>query len=70
MNLGALVALAKLIVDSGAVSPKAPTDDFVGPRQYESGCYRVDGKLTQACWEKFIQPGGSYNDYQDYLNEK
>jgi hypothetical protein len=25
MNLGPLIALAKLIVDSGAVSPKAPT---------------------------------------------
>jgi hypothetical protein len=65
-----IITFLKLLVDSGAVSPKAPNDDFVGPRQYESGCYRVDGKLTQACWEKFIQPGGSYNDYQDYLNEK
>jgi len=65
-----IITFLKLLLDSGAVSPKAPNDDFVGPRQYESGCYRVDGKLTQACWEKFIQPGGSYNDYQDYLNEK
>jgi hypothetical protein len=64
-----IITFLKLLLDSGAVSPKAP-NDFVGPRQYESGCYRVDGKLTQACWEKFIQPGGSYNDYQDYLNEK
>ena len=65
-----IITFLKLLLDSGAVSPKAPNDDFVGPRQYESGCYRVDGKLTQACWEKFIQPDGSYIDYQDYLNEK
>ena len=65
-----IITFLKLLLDSGAVSPKAPNDDFVGPRQYDSGCYRVDGKLTQACWEKFIQPDGSYIDYQYYLNEK
>jgi len=26
MNLGIIITLAKLIVDSGAVSPKAPTE--------------------------------------------
>ena len=66
MDLGSLFTFFKLFeVGKG----DAPTD-FVGPREFESGCYRVDGKLTQACWEKYIEPGGSYNDYQDYLNEK
>ena len=32
MNIGALIALAKLIVDSGAVSPKAPT---TGPKTWK-----------------------------------
>jgi hypothetical protein len=33
MNLGPLIALAKLIVDSGAVSPKAPTT--TGPKSWK-----------------------------------
>ena len=33
MNIGALIALAKLIVDSGVVSPKAPTRPFTKPRR-------------------------------------
>ena len=66
MDLGSLLTFFKLFEASKGDSP----NDFVGPRQFESGCYRADGKLTQACWEKYIEPGGSYNDYQDYLNEK
>ena len=67
MDLGSLLTFFKLFEVGEGDSP----NDFVGPRrEFESGCYRVDGKLTQACWEKYIEPGGSYNDYQDYLNEK
>ena len=64
MNLGPLIVLLKLF-EGLKVSP-----DVIGPQQFESECYRVDGKLTQACWQKYKEPSGSYTDYQDYLNEK
>jgi len=63
MNIGSLIVLLKLF-EGGKVSP-----DVVGPQQFESTCYRVDGKLTFACWQKYRDPGGSYLDYQDYLKE-
>jgi len=69
MNLGPLIVLFKLIQDSGvAISPNGPpgppppNDDIPG-----NFCYRADGKLTWACYVKYVDPGASYTDYQDYL---
>ena len=66
MNLTALIPLLKLLKDAGEVSiigPPAP-DNGNG---IESSCYRVDGKLTFACYRKYVDPAASGNDYQDYL---
>ena len=74
MNVGAALVLLKLAMDSGfTVSPKTePTTPTVGPPPNDvpsNFCYRTDGKLTWACYRKFIDPAASYNDYQDYLTE-
>jgi len=67
--MSGLIPLLKLIIDSGAVSPIAPTDvtpsDKIPP-----SCIRVDGKLTFPCWQKFIDPAGSDSDWQDYLYDR
>ena len=74
MNFGSFLVLLKLAMDSGfTVSPKTngPTTPTVGPppngNGIESSCYRTDGKLTFACYRKYVDPAASGNDYQDYL---
>ena len=65
MNIGAMLVLIKLFQDagpSGPVGPPAPNADIP-----DSFCYTLDGKLTWACYRKFVDPAASYNDYQDYL---
>ena len=65
MNIGALIVLAKLFQDAVGVSiigPPAPNDDKI-----HELCYRPDSKLTFNCWQKYVQPGGSYLDWQDYI---
>ena len=65
MNIGALIVLGKLFQDAvGAsiIGPPDPNGDVPG-----NFCYRTDGKLTWACYRKFVDPAASYNDYQDYL---
>jgi hypothetical protein len=67
--MNGLLPLLKLIFDSGAVSPKAPTD--VTPSdKIPASCIRVDGKLTFPCWQKYIDPAGSNTDWQDYLHDR
>ena len=62
MNLGPLIVFFKLF--QGGVSPIGPPD----PSDKVPGiCYRLDGKFTFACWQKYVDPGGSQNDYEDYL---
>ena len=67
MNIGALIVLGKLLKDAGvAVSPIGPpAPDNNIPDNF---CYRTDGKLTFVCWQKYIEPGGSSLDWQDYLS--
>jgi hypothetical protein len=67
MNLTALIPLLKLLKDAaGPVSPIGPPAPDNG---IESICYRADGKLTYACYIKYVDPAASGNDYQDYLTE-
>jgi hypothetical protein len=70
--MSGLIPLLKLIIDSGAVSPIAPTDvTAVTPGDKIPGsCVRADGKLTFPCWQKFIDPAGSNSDWQDYLHDR
>jgi len=67
MNITALIPLLKLLKDAvGPVSligPPAPDENGI-----ESICYRADGKLTFACYRKYVDPAASGNDYQDYLS--
>jgi hypothetical protein len=65
MNIGAMLVLVKLYQDAvrpSSVGPPAPNDDKV-----HELCYRPDGKLTFNCWQKYVEPGGSNSDWQDYL---
>jgi len=67
MNIGGMIVLFKLLKDAGMVSstqigPPAPDNDIPG-----NFCYRADGKLTWACYVKYVDPAASYNDYNDYL---
>ena len=70
MNITGLIPLLKLLKESGALS-LSPTP--IGPPAPDNGiesiCYRADGKLTFACYRKYIDPAASGNDYQDYLTE-
>jgi len=64
MDLGALLIAAALFAKSGLLGdalPGAPppTDDKYGLDE--------PGTLSFDQWQKQIEPGGSYNDYQDYL---
>jgi len=74
MNLGAVLVLLKLWKDAGvAVSPIGPPapepkgPEPTGPGGVPSYCVRPDGKLTFPCWQKYIEPGGSNSEWQDYL---
>jgi len=66
MNIGAMIVLAKLLKDAGVavspIGPPAPDDDKI-----HKLCYRPDNKLTFNCWQKYVEPGGSYLDWQDYI---
>jgi hypothetical protein len=68
MNIGAMLVLVKLFQDAvGSVSPigpPAPNDDKIHELCYRPG---PDRKLTFPCWQKYVEPGGSYLDWQDYL---
>ena len=64
MNLGPLIVLFKLF--QGGVSQIGPPEPSNGD-EIPGICYRLDGKFTFACWQKYIDPGGSLNDYEDYL---
>jgi len=70
MNIGGLIVLFKLLKDAGMVAPT-----LIGPPAPDNGdipgnfCYRSDGKLTFACYRKFVDEAASGNDYQDYLLE-
>ena len=70
--MSGLLPLLKLLIDSGAVSPQAPTDVTpVTPGDKIPGsCVRTDGKLTFPCWQKYIDPAGSNTDWQDYLHDR
>ena len=63
MNLGPLIVLFKLF--QGGVSQIGPPEPSNG--DIPGICYRLDGKFTFTCWQKYIEPGGSQNDYEDYL---
>jgi len=70
MNIGGMIVLFKLLKDSGVVSPLIigpPEPEPKGPGGVPSYCVRVDGKLTFACYLKYIDSSGSLNDYEDYL---
>ena len=68
MNIGALLVLIKLIQDSGgAVSPNGPPGPPPPDDKIHELCYRPDGFLTFNCWQKYVEPGGSYLDWQDYI---
>ena len=65
MNLTAVIPLIKLLKDAlGPVSTIGPPAPDTG---IESICYRVDGKLTYACYRKYVDPAASGTDYEDYL---
>ena len=64
MNLGPLIVLFKLF--QGGVSQIGPPEPSNGD-EIPGICYRLDGKFTFTCWQKYIEPGGSQNDYEDYL---
>ena len=64
MNLGSLIVLFKLF--QGGVSQIGPPEPSNGD-EIPGICYRLDGKFTFTCWQKYIEPGGSQNDYEDYL---
>jgi len=67
--MSGLIPLFKLIIDSGAVSPIAPTD-VTPSKKIPGSCIRSDGKLTFPCWQKYIDPAGSNSDWQDYLHDR
>jgi len=74
MNIGALIVLAKLFQDAvgdvSLIGPPAPNGNGpepTGPGGVPSYCVRSDGKLTFPCWQKYIEPGGSNSEWQDYL---
>ena len=66
MNIGAILVLVKLFQDAvgpvSLVGPPAPNDDKI-----HELCYRPDGKLTFNCWQKYVDPAGSYLDWHDYI---
>jgi len=70
MNLGPLIVLFKFLKDAGGLSPTLvgpPAPEPKGPGGIPSYCVRADGKLTFPCWQKYIEPDGSNNEWQDYL---
>jgi len=67
MNLGPLLVLAKLFGGLGLTQTVIGPPD---PNKPESFCYRTDGKLTFPCWQKYVDPGGSRNDWEDYLKDR
>jgi hypothetical protein len=66
MNIGAILVLAKLFQDAVGVSPQVIGPPAPNDKIHEL-CYRPDGKLTFNCWQKYVEPGGSYLDWQDYI---